>query len=145
MSGIFRQLCNVLADEAFAIVKGLGEAAVIQACAKQPAPYQRPSEVSLLRDHIDHGGVGRYLCAQFGWKAVTAWRSAEHDALVVVAKLPCGHKHHFSIEEWAIADCAKAELLDLIVKKWQKSARQYPCYCVPLAGYDTARERQCAL
>lgn len=135
MSGVFRELFVALTDSAYQIAKGLGEAAVVQAQQRASIAYiARPSHAARLRDFIDGGHVGHWLCARHGWKSVRAWRNEVTGRLSIAAALPCGHKHHFSLDELTIERSTPEAVIDLIDEKWDKSRERYQCYCVPRKG-----------
>lgn len=123
---IFRPLVNALPEAIFEMLQGIGEAAVAK--AQEPKPHHRPSQTTRLRDGLN-STLGRYLCERYGWAGVASWRSTRTDALVIAARMPCGHQHRMPFDECALEDVRPQRILDLIDKAWLRASRRL-CYCV---------------
>lgn len=118
----FRDLFVELPAVLFEALRGIGEAAVRQAQRPAAAPQTRArlSDLDALHRHE------RAICGAFDWIGVQSVHSPRERAILVSARLACGHRVRYSLDECTIAATSLTDALYAAV-----DARPRGCYCVP--------------
>jgi hypothetical protein len=119
----FRDLFAELPKALFEVLKGIGEESIKQAQARTPQVHRRPGvATTLCSDPL----VG-YLCERLGARNMETWREATSRNTGFSARMLCGHKRTFMLDDSAIEDAKSHLIIDLIEDACAAAKR---CYCV---------------
>lgn len=134
MSGPFKQLFHELTAEAFAIAKGLGEAAVVEAHPRtKPAATEPRNRWQPIRA-FNEEPANRYILERYGWRSFAITSSPFAERLEFNVVRTCGHRLKLrTLGEIAFAAAPAFRVVDTLLAALDRRVEERPrdCYCVP--------------
>ena len=135
MSGApFRDLFAEIPAALFDALKGMGEAAIVDAQRREAAYVKRGSTFWYVNDH--DGYLARTLCEMFGWKNVEISRAAASATIEIAARYHCRHVKRIELPEAALVEYHVALMDALMDALYEAHDQGRPCCCIPREHHE---------